>query len=42
MVSTAMWRLRPLAFLAASQPRLARGTVSAARTDCESMTAAVG
>ncbi len=41
-VSTAMWRLRPLTFLAASQPRLARGTVSAARTDCESMTAAVG
>jgi hypothetical protein len=33
-----MCRLRPLTFLAASQPRLARGTVSAARTDCESMT----
>ena len=42
VVSTAMWRLRPLTFLAASQPRLALGTVSAARTDCESMTAAVG
>ena len=42
MVSTAMWRLRPLTFLALSQPRLALGTVSAARTDWESMTAAVG
>ncbi len=29
-------------FLALSQPRLALGTVSVARTDCESMTAAVG
>ena len=37
-----MWRLRPLIFLALSQPRLAFGTVSAARTDWESMTAAVG
>ena len=35
MVSTAMCRLRPLTFLAASQPRVAVGTVSAARTDCE-------
>ena len=42
VVSTAMWRLRPLTFLALSQPRLALGTVSAARTDWESMTAAVG
>ena len=37
-----MCRLRPFTFLAASQPRLALGTVSAARTDWESMTAAVG
>ena len=37
-----MCRLRPLTFLALSQPRLAFGTVSAARTDWESMTAAVG
>jgi hypothetical protein len=35
VVSTAMCRLRPLTFLAASQPRLALGTVSAARTDWE-------
>jgi hypothetical protein len=42
VVSTAICRLRPWTFLAASQPRLARGTVSAARTDWESMTAAVG
>jgi hypothetical protein len=42
VVSTAMCRLRPLTFLALSQPRLALGTVSAARTDWESMTAAVG
>jgi hypothetical protein len=41
-VSTAMWRLRPLTFLALSQPRLALGTVSAARMDWESITAAVG
>ena len=33
VVSTAMWRLRPLTFLAWSQPRLAFGTVSAARMD---------
>ena len=37
-----MCRLRPFTFLALSQPRVARGTVSAARTDWESMTAAVG
>ena len=37
-----MCRLRPLTFLALSQPRLALGTVSAARTDWESITAAVG
>jgi GntR family transcriptional regulator len=42
VVSTAMCRLRPLTFLALSQPRLALGTVAAARTDWESMTAAVG
>ena len=42
VVSTAMCRLRPLTFLALSQPRVALGTVSAARTDWESMTAAVG
>ena len=37
-----MCRLRPLTFLALSQPRVAFGTVSAARTDWESITAAVG
>jgi hypothetical protein len=37
-----MCRLRPLTFLALSQPRLALGTVAAARTDWESITAAVG
>ena len=42
MASTAMCRLRPLTFLALSQPRAAFGTVSAARTDWESMIAAVG
>ncbi len=42
VASTAMCRLRPLAFLAASRPRAARGTVPAARTGWESMTAAVG
>jgi hypothetical protein len=41
-VSGQQWRLRPLTFLAWSQPRLARGTVGAARTDCESITAADG
>jgi hypothetical protein len=34
--------LAPLTFLALSQPREALGTVGAARTDWESMTAAVG
>src|SRR4029450_6211883 len=42
MVSTAKWRLRPLTFLPASQPRLCWPTVSAARTDWESTTAADG
>ena len=42
IVSTAMCRLRPFTFFALSQPRLALGTVSAARTDWESMIAAVG
>ena len=37
-----MCRLRPFTFLALSQPRVAFGTVSAARTDWESITAAVG
>src|SRR6266700_256095 len=41
-VSTARWRFRPLIFLAASKPRLCLGTVSAARTDWESMIAALG
>ena len=41
-MSTAMWRFRPFTFFALSHPRLARGTVSAARTDWESITAAVG
>ena len=40
--STAMCRFLPLTFLALSQPRDALGTVSAARTDWESMIAAVG
>lgn len=40
--STRTWRLRPATFLPASHPRLAEPTVSAARTDCESMTATVG
>src|SRR6266700_355455 len=40
--STAMCRFLPFTFFALSQPRLARGTVSAARTDWESITAAVG
>jgi len=35
VVSTAMCRLRPLTFLALSQPRVAFGTVPAARTDWE-------
>ena len=42
IASTAMCRLRPFTFLALSQPGLAFGTVSAARTDWESITAAVG
>ncbi len=41
-MSTAMCLFRPFTFLALSQPRLALGTVSAARTDWESITAAVG
>jgi hypothetical protein len=39
IASTAMCRLRPFTFFALSHPRLARGTVSAARTDWESMMA---
>jgi hypothetical protein len=35
-------RSSPCTFLALSQPREALGTVAAARTDCESITAAVG
>jgi hypothetical protein len=42
IASTAMCRFRPFTFFALSHPRLARGTVSAARTDWESMMAAVG
>src|SRR5713226_1853928 len=42
IASTAMCRFLPFTFLALSQPRLALGTVSAARTDWESMIAAVG
>src|SRR6266545_731927 len=38
----ALRRLRPLTFLPASKPRLALATVSAARTDWESMIAALG
>src|SRR3954464_11159453 len=40
--STAMCRLTPFVLLPPSQPRLGRGTVSAAGTVCESMIAAVG
>ena len=40
--STAMCRWTPFVLLAPSQPRLDRGTVSAAGTVCESMIAAVG
>ncbi len=40
--STAMCRLTPSVLLPPSQPRLDRGTVSAAGTVCESMIAAVG
>ncbi len=39
---TARCRLTPFVFLPPSQPRLDRGTVSAAGTVCESMIAAVG
>jgi hypothetical protein len=42
MASTAICRLRPLAFVALSQPRLASGIVPTAVTDRESMTAAAG
>ena len=42
IASTAMCRFLPFTFFALSQPRLALGTVSAARTDWESITAAVG
>ena len=42
VTSTAMCRLRPCTFLPASNPRLAAATVSAALTDWESITAAVG
>jgi hypothetical protein len=41
-VSTATCRLRPLIFFPPSYPLLAVGTVSAARTVWESITAAVG
>jgi hypothetical protein len=40
--STAMCRFLPFTFFALSHPRLPLGTVSAARTDWESITAAVG
>jgi hypothetical protein len=40
--STAMWRLTPFVRFPPSHPRRDRGTVSAAGTVCESMTAAVG
>lgn len=42
LTSTAMCHLRPSVLFAPSHPRLDRGTVSAAGTVCESMTAAVG
>src|SRR6266702_4341350 len=42
IASTAMCRFLPLTFFALSHPRVALGTVSAARTDWESITAAVG
>jgi len=41
-VSTAICLFPPFTFFALSQPRVALGTVSAARTDWESITAAVG
>jgi hypothetical protein len=37
-----MNRLRPLTFLPASKPLVAVGTVSAVRTDCESIRPALG
>ena len=42
IASTAMCLFLPFTFLALSHPRVAFGTVSAARTDWESITAAVG
>ena len=42
IVSTTMWRLRPLIFLPASYPRVCAETVSAALTDCESTIPAEG
>jgi len=42
MVSATICRVRPATFFPSSQPRVARPPVSAARTDCESMTAADG
>jgi hypothetical protein len=42
LLSVAMWRLRPFGFFPPSSPRVAGGTVSAALTARESMTAAVG
>jgi hypothetical protein len=42
VLSTAMCRFLPFTFLALSQPRMALGTVPAARTDWEAITAAAG
>ena len=42
IASTAMCLFLPFTFLALSHPRVAFGTVPAARTDWESITAAVG
>ena len=42
IVSTTIWRLRPLIRLPASKPRLAAPTVSAPLTDCESTIPAEG
>ena len=42
IVSTTMWRLRPLIFLPASYPRVCAETVSAPLTDCESTIPAEG
>lgn len=41
-VSVTMNRLRPLTFLPASKPLVAAGTVSAVRTDCESINPVLG